>query len=356
MFERFFELSIDMLCLSGPDGYFKKVNAAFSRLGYTQEELLSKPFIEFVHPDDRSATQKEVENLLRGQPTVRFENRYRCKDGSYRWLSWTSMPDPSGIRYVVGRDITEEKSRVLALHLAKELAEDAAKELEAFNYSVSHDLRAPLRSIDGFTRILFEDLSEKLDDEGKKNLDRIRNAVKRMGQLIDDLLSLSRITALEIKKEPVDLSAISRRIANQCQASAPGRKVEWIVAEGIVVHGDEELLTIALDNLIRNAWKFTRNQPKPRIEVGQGLDQGTQAVFVRDNGAGFEMANAERMFGPFQRLHTEAEFEGTGIGLAIVKRIFRKHDGRIWARGKPGEGAVFHFCVGDGDQASQEKQ
>jgi len=219
------------------------------------------------------------------------------------------------------------------------------KELEAFAYSVSHDLRAPLRSIDGFSQVLLEDYAEKLGGEGRDYLERVRAGTQRMAALIDDLLNLSRISRKEMKRERVSLSALAREITDGLRRSQPGRDVEFVIARGLTVDGDAQLLRAALENLLGNAWKFTGKQDAARIEFGSTEKDGKTAYFVRDDGAGFEMAYAEKLFGAFQRLHSASEFEGTGIGLATVQRIVHRHGGRVWAEGEVGKGATFYFTL-----------
>jgi len=343
--DRFFTLSLDMLCIAGLDGYFKRLNPAFESLGYTREELLAKPFLDFVHPNDHAATIPQVEKLARGVPTIHFENRYRCKDGSYRWLSWVSTPDSSGTLYAVARDITERKNNETLLRLAKEAAELASRELESFSYSVSHDLRAPLRGIDGFSQALLEDCSEHLDSRGREYLQRIRQNAQRMAQLIDDLLNLSRVSRLAIRPEQVDLTVLGKAVASEIQKSDPDRNASFFIREGMIGEGDPGLLRVVVENLLGNAWKFTLKQPAAAIEFSVTEDNGTASFFVRDNGAGFDMQYANKLFGAFQRLHTTREFEGTGIGLATVQRIIHRHGGRVWAEGRPGEGATFYFTL-----------
>lgn len=231
------------------------------------------------------------------------------------------------------------------LRLANTALEASNKELEAFSYSVSHDLRAPLRTIEGFTHSISDDYADKLNDEGKDLLVRVRNAAKRMGQLIDDLLNLSRLTRSEITRERADLGAIGRSIAEELQKTEPGRKVVFRIPDGLVADADPRLLRIAMENLLNNAWKFTSKRPDAVIELGMGRQNGETAYFVRDNGAGFDMAYADKLFGAFQRLHSTSEFPGTGIGLAIVQRVIRRHGGRIWAQGAVEQGAAFYFTL-----------
>jgi signal transduction histidine kinase len=223
--------------------------------------------------------------------------------------------------------------------------ETANKELESFSYSVSHDLRAPLRSIDGFSQALLEDYNDKLDAEGQADLRRVRAATQRMAQLIDDMLDLSRVTRAEIRREAIDLSALARNVGAELYKSESGRAIEFSVTEGLVAEGDARLLRIALENLLRNAWKFTGKHAAARIEFGVMQNNGKPAYFVRDDGAGFDMAYANKLFGAFQRLHAMSEFNGTGIGLATVQRIINRHGGRVWAEGEVEKGATFYFTL-----------
>jgi signal transduction histidine kinase len=239
---------------------------------------------------------------------------------------------------------------------ARELAEARAalvedleqknRELETFSYTVSHDLRAPLRRIESFGKALGETQAERLDEEGRRYLSRIRTSSQEMAQLIDDVLYLSRVTRAELHRQEVDLSAVAHAIVERLREAEPDRAVEVRVRPGLTTVGDGRLLRIALENLLENAWKFTARQPDARIEFGLTHVSGEPAYFVRDNGAGFDMSYADRLFAPFQRLHLSSEFPGTGVGLATVQRIVYRHGGRIWAEGAVGQGATFHFTVG----------
>jgi light-regulated signal transduction histidine kinase (bacteriophytochrome) len=233
-------------------------------------------------------------------------------------------------------------------HLAERTAEleAANKELDAFAYSVSHDLRAPLRGIDGWSMALLEEYRDKLDGQAQQYLDRIRSETQRMGMLIDELLQLSRVTRSEMRREPVNLTALARRVAARLIEANPGRQIEFAIEPELTGPADEYLLDIALTNLLDNAVKFTGRQPRARIEVGQTQAQGQPAFFVRDNGAGFDMAYAGMLFSAFQRLHRAAEFPGAGIGLATVQRLIHRHGGRIWAEGQIDGGATFYFTLG----------
>jgi signal transduction histidine kinase len=221
----------------------------------------------------------------------------------------------------------------------------ANTELEAFSYSVSHDLRAPLRSIDGFSLALLEDCADKLEADGKKYLQNVRQSAQQMARLIDDLLALSRVTRTELRRERMDLTALARAVLSRLQRNEPERKVDVVVSDALMADGDPQLLSVALENLIGNAWKFTGKRSAARIELGAQMNGGRRAYFVRDNGAGFDMAYSDKLFGVFQRLHSATEFEGTGVGLATVQRIVRRHGGRIWAEGEVGRGATFFFTL-----------
>jgi light-regulated signal transduction histidine kinase (bacteriophytochrome) len=252
-------------------------------------------------------------------------------------------------------DITERKQSELQLRQLTAALQDRTraletsnKELEAFAYSVSHDLRAPLRSIDGFSQILLEDYAGQFDDNGKDCLRRVRAGCQSMGQLIDAVLQLSRISRSQMQPEDVDLSLMALNEAAMLQHINPHRRVEFHVAAGLRAHGDRKLLQVALQNLVENAWKFTSKQPRARIEVGRTDRDGQRVFFVRDNGAGFDMAYAGKLFQPFQRLHSNEDYSGSGIGLATVQRVLQRVGGRIWAEGTPGQGATFYFCVNQG--------
>ena len=228
--------------------------------------------------------------------------------------------------------------------LADEL-ERKNKELEAFSYSVSHDLRAPLRSIDGYSRALLEDYGSQLDPTAQRYLDRVRTAAQRMGELIDDLLKLSKVGRAELQRKQVDLSDLARKVAAELQRATPGRRVKVLIADGVIADADHRLLQVVLENLLGNAWKFTATVAEAVIEFGVSQKDGVPAYFVRDNGAGFDMAHAARLFTPFQRLHPEAKFPGTGIGLATVHRIVDRHGGRVWAESAVERGATFLWTL-----------
>lgn len=224
---------------------------------------------------------------------------------------------------------------------------DLNVELDAFIYSVSHGLRAPLRSIDGFSLALLEGHGDKLEAEAKDYLHRVRGATQRMRGLIDDLLALSRVTRTEVRRGRVDLNALAKAVAADLQRGEPERRVTFEVKRGLTADGDASLLRVVLENLLDNAWKFTRENANPRIEFGVEEQGGELTYFVRDNGVGFDMADVDRLFAPFKRLHPESRFPGSGVGLAAVQRIIRRHGGRAWAEGAVGQGATFYFTLGD---------
>jgi light-regulated signal transduction histidine kinase (bacteriophytochrome) len=217
--------------------------------------------------------------------------------------------------------------------------------MESFSYSVSHDLRAPLRGIDGWSHALFEDYNDQFDEQARQYLTRVRSESQRMGRMIEDLLKLSRITGRAFKPSQVDLSDMAERIASQLKVENPGRRIEFVVQPGLCVEGDATLLEIAMDNLLSNAVKFTGRREEARIELGKTDLDSNPVYFVRDNGVGFEMAYAQKLFGVFQRMHRTTDFPGNGIGLAIVQRILRRHGGRIWAQSAEDQGATFYFTL-----------
>jgi PAS domain S-box-containing protein len=336
-----------------------ETNAAYQGLlGYSTEEILRLSLYELV-PYSKEDMDCFVGRVLASGNYVSGERRHRRKDGSLVDVEVSANVLSYGGREVicmVVRDTAERKRAEEELRRLNEELEGRVRwrtaqleafnnELEAFSYSVSHDLRAPLRAIDGFSQILLEDYEDKLDEEGRLYLRRTKNASQRMGHIIDDLLNLSRMTRSEMRRESVDLSALVKAVVEDFRGTQPEHEVDVVVEEGLVAYGDESLLRVVLENLLGNAWKFSRDQPRPRIEFGILEHEDTPAYFVRDNGVGFDMAYADKLFGAFQRLHSTGEFEGTGIGLATVQRIIHRHGGRVWAEGNIGNGATFFFTL-----------
>ena len=332
--------------------------ACEKKSGYSSNEIIGKYIWEILLLEEEVAKVNTIFTELQvGQSPIQIENHWKTKDGSILLIDWSGnliLDNEGNNEYIVGTgvDITEkrkaeEKIKNLNLALERRATELIAvnKELETFSYSVSHDLRAPLRSIDGFSKALQEDYNDKLDTLGKDYLNRICAASQRMGQLIDDLLNLSRVTRWEMKLEQVDLSNLAQIISAEIKAAQPKRQVEFQITPGLSIQGDARLFRVIMENLFGNAWKFTGRIAKAKIEFGVIYCEDKPVYFVRDNGAGFDLTYADKLFGAFQRLHTLAEFPGTGIGLATVQRIINRHGGKIWAESILNNGATFYFTI-----------
>lgn len=339
-------------------------DAAEKMFGYQSDDIIGQPLDRLIPQNFRYIHQQHIRNFgITGVTNRRMGalgdiHGLRANGQEFPIEASISQIEQGGKKYftVILRDITEriqaeENLRRLNEELEELVRQRTAhlqtvnKELEAFSYSVSHDLRAPLRAIDGFSQALLEDYMDQLDDDGKNYLNRVRAASQRMGHLIDDLIKLSRISRGELQRTTVNMSEIAREITESIREADPIRDVEFIIQDGLAVEGDERLLKVLLENLIANAWKYTSKKPSACIEFGQMPHNGQSAYFVGDNGAGFDMTYAEKLFGAFQRLHAGNEFEGTGIGLATCKRIIHRHGGTIWAESKVDEGATFYFTL-----------
>jgi PAS domain S-box-containing protein len=350
---RFFTLSLDLFCIAGFDGYFKTLNQAWEKtLGFTCEELLASPYLDFIHPDDRPKTSTEAERNSQGKNVISFANRYRCKDGSYRWFLWNATPlIEQGLIYAVARDITEQKHADDSIQqLNEDLRERTAQletlneELEAFSYSVSHDLRAPVRHISGFVDLLGkQDVGG--DPKTQRYLKFIAESARHMGQLVDDLLSFSRMARTEMTFGRVRLGQLVEEVRGQLAGSCASRSITWRVGDLPEVCGDAAMLRLVFVNLLANALKYTGKQPTAEIEIGCTAGGEEDVIFVRDNGVGFDMKYVDKLFGVFQRLHRSEDFEGTGIGLANVRRIIHRHGGRTWAEGAVDRGATIYFSL-----------
>ncbi|MFI5180383.1 MAG: PAS domain S-box protein [Thermoanaerobaculia bacterium] len=485
---RFFRLSLDPMAIADPFGCFTAVSPAFLRLtGYSESELLSKPFLDFVVPEDRERTASEMKLQVSTRPSLNFENRYLCKGGRVVLLSWTAFFDKNdGVTYATARDITERKRAEAERHAASQYArslieasldplvtispdgkitdvnaatetvtgrkreelvgtdfsdyftepdkahdgyrkvladgtvrdypltirnasggttdvlynatvyqneagavvgvfaaarditekkrtedeirrlnedlerrvrertaelESANRELEAFSYSVSHDLRAPLRAIDGFSRIVTEDFGPQLPPEAQGHLARVRQNARQMGLLVDDLLRFSRLSRQAVQRQAVQPAELVKAVLQELGPEMAGRRIEIEVGALPPCKGDSALLKQVWTNLLSNAIKFTRRRDVARIEVGALPGDGRPAYFIRDNGVGFDTRYVGKLFGVFQRLHSAEEYEGTGVGLAIVQRIVHRHGGKVWAEAALDKGAAFYFTLEDEEPA-----
>ena len=345
---KFFEMSLDMLCIAGFDGYFKRVNAAWhSSLGHTTEELLASPYIDFVHPEDRESTLAEAARLKIGVDTISFENRYRCKDGSYQWLLWHAHADfDAKLIYAVARDITDRKQ---AEGILKKTAAELARsndELAQFAYVASHDLQEPLRMVASFLQLLEKRYEGLLDPEGKNFIHFAVDGAKRMQALIQDLLALSRVQTRARPAEITDCAKVFRDVMNDHQLAIAEAGATVTCDHLPVLLSDSVQLAQLLQNLLSNALKFRGADPI-RIHVGAVRREDEWEFSVSDNGIGIEPQFFDRIFGIFQRLHSRNELPGTGIGLAVCKKIVERHAGRIWLESKPGRGSTFYFTIPD---------
>jgi PAS domain S-box-containing protein len=345
LFRALAEQAPQMVWTASPEGAATYYNRAwFELMGGALKDWSGYQWLDAVHPEDVvqiKANWKKARETLRPYSGTR---RLLARDGAYHTMAYRAsavLGENGQVAFWVGidADITEIKAIEAALRLSNQ-------ELEAFSYSVSHDLRAPLNTVDGFSRLLAKQLAGAADEKVLHYLSRIHAGVAQMGRLIEDLLSLSQLTRAQLRCEPLDLSAAARSILAEWQSRQPERQVAVAVQADLSAEGDGRLVRVALENLLANAWKFTSQQASAEIEVGQMLDAaGLPVFFVRDNGAGFNMAYADKLFTAFQRLHAASEFPGTGVGLAIVSRVIERHGGRLWAESAPGCGATFFFTL-----------
>lgn len=336
----------DAIVLVNAEGRIVSFNEEGERLfGHKRDEVIGRPIEVLVperfrggHPEHRDAYRRDPKR----RPMGAGLNLAALKSDGTEFPAEISLGQvrmlDQAFTIAAIRDVTERRQTQMALEVAY-------KELESFSYSIAHDLRAPLRGMNGFAQALIEDYADELDADGLDFLNEIRNNAIRMGELIDALLSLSRVARSRLHVERVDLGALARSVALRCAQSDPTRPVDVVIHDRLFARGDVALLRTLIENLVLNAWKFTRDTANARIEIGSKPQDDGVFFFVRDNGAGFDMAHAAKLFGAFQRLHSEKDFPGTGIGLATAQRIVHRHGGRIWADGARGEGAMFAFTL-----------
>jgi PAS domain S-box-containing protein len=346
------------------DGRFLRVNRRFCEItGYPENELLARTYRDITHPDDMQLHLALAQQVISGEiPWYAVEKRYIRKDGPVVWVGVTvgALRDHQGRVHEYIDTVTDITTRKYAQEQVAQLnaelearvrqrtaeLEEANRNLEAFTYTVSHDLRAPLTALSGTVEVLSEEYASQLSGAGLDHLARIQTVTGRMDRLIGDLLALSQASSAEIRLARVDLSRLAHDVITALREHDPGRQVETLIEGGVHVQGDERLLCTVMDNILGNAWKFTSKTPRARIEFATlPAAQSTVHCCVRDNGAGFEPASAAQLFRPFSRLHPDQDFPGTGIGLASVQRILERHHGRCWAEGQPGHGATFHFTL-----------
>jgi PAS domain S-box-containing protein len=337
--------------------------AAAASMGHTAEEMEGRPCSEIIPAKAYELYRDDLEIIQTGKPKIGLLEEMQLPSGRTIWTRTDKLPEYDTMGRVVGilvfsQDITEHRDAEAEIRRLNEELEQrvgvrtaelraANQELESFAYSVSHDLRTPLRTIDGFSELLFEEHSHQLPEQAHDYLRRLRGAAQRMGHLIDDLLKLTRVSRAEVRREQVDLSAVARQCVEELRRTEPGRRVDVVIEATPFAVGDPVLLSNLIQNLIGNAWKFTGRVAEPRIEFGSKTVSGDRTAFyVRDNGVGFDMVYADKLFGAFQRLHSQEEFEGSGIGLATVQLIIRRHAGEVWAQSAPDQGATFYFTLG----------
>ena len=359
---RFFTLSIDLLAIASFDDFLIQLNPMWeSVLGFTSDELRSKSLLEFVHPEDRTATAEQLTQLKMGSAPAYFENRYRCKDGSFRWLGWTAAPFASEqLVYIFARDVTSRKAaeseiKNLNFELERRIRDltEMNKELEAFGYSISHDLRAPLRSIRSFAQFIREDAEALATPENKDYLRRIESAAKYMDLLLLDLLQYSRLNGCELELVPVDLDVALTDVLTSIEQEIEDRKADVRIRAPLgIVKAHPATVRQVFYNLISNGLKFVAADKNPQIEVWTESHNGPLRIWVTDRGIGIASQYHQKIFGLFQRLHSHDAYPGTGIGLALVRKGLERMGGRIGLESEPGQGTRFWFELNRAEPAS----
>lgn len=348
--------SDDAIFSESLDGGITSWNRSAERMyGFTAAEIVGRHSRLLIAEDRRERELEVFERVALGERIKPFETVHRRKDGAPVEVSLALSPivDAAGRRIgisAISRDVSETNRMRRSLTQARDAAEAANRELEAFSYSVAHDLRSPLRSIDGYSEALVEDCEAQLSPDGRRYLGFIRESSQLMARLIEDILTLARVARGDLVVETVDLTGLARGVASRLERRDPERAVEVVVENWLTADCDARLMTVVLENLIGNAWKFTSKRTGALIEVGCDTGGGNRVFFVRDNGVGFDMKYASKLFGVFQRLHSTHEFEGNGVGLATVQRIVHRHHGRVWTESVVGEGTTVYFTL-NGDVA-----
>jgi PAS domain S-box-containing protein len=352
----FFRLSIELLAISSYDGVFTQTNPTWQKtLGYDENELHGRKLQEFLHPEDAPATDEIIANILKANTSLYFENRFRAKDGTYRWLGWTIAPFAAeGLLYIFARDMTERRERENEIRRLNADLEQRTlslqllnQELESFSYSLAHDLRTPLRSISAYSEMMTAGEAGELSAEAQKMVHTIQRNSGRMTQLMDDFLAFFRVARKDVKQESIMMPAVAREAIATVSLDTK-RHIDFKVGALPAAKGDPAMVLQVFVNLISNAVKFTARKEKAEIEIGCLSDRSPTVYFVKDNGVGFNMKYYSRLFGVFERLHRREEFDGTGIGLAIVQKIVQRHGGTVWAESVVEHGATFYFTLAPG--------
>lgn len=356
---RFFNLSIELLGIANYRLELTQLNPTWAAtLGYSDDELKAQPFVDFIHTEDRAGTIETIMKVMSGAAPAYLENRMRTKNGGFRWLGWTIAPfAEEELLYIFARDITqrierEAEVRQLNQSLEKHSAElqAANRELEEFSYSISHDLRGPLRAITGYSEIILTEHLKKFDQDGRQMVEAVSRNSLHLTKLIDDFLGFFRFGRTQVNAIHFDMKMLAQAAIDVVKPVNASRNIEFRIGALPAAFGDRAMLRQVLVNLLSNAVKFTARVKQAVIEVGATSQDGRTVYYVRDNGIGFNMKYYDKLFGVFQSLHKDEGFEGTGIGLALVHKIIRRHGGEIWAEGKVNEGATFFFTLASPEQ------